>query len=197
MLPYRECRTHALHQSGPSGLFGNYPETGGPTGLPPCPQPGNRSAMSHEKRLKELGIVLPEVPQPMANYVPGVIHNNTLYLSGQGPLVAPGEYATGIVGKDVTADEGYRHARLTGLALLSMARSVLGSLDRVERVVNVLGMVNAAPGFMEHPRVMNGFSDLMVEVFGDAGRHARAAVGMGTLPMNISIEITVIFAVRS
>ncbi|MBI2720431.1 MAG: RidA family protein [Rhizobiales bacterium] len=153
--------------------------------------------MSAEQRLRERGIILPTAPTPKGNYVPGVIHNGLLYLSGQGPVLPEGGYATGIVGRDVSLDQAYSHARLTGLALLATARDMLGSLDRIERVLNVFGMVNAAPDFIDQPKVINGFSDLMVEVFGEAGRHARAAVGMGSLPMRISVEITVIMAVRA
>jgi enamine deaminase RidA (YjgF/YER057c/UK114 family) len=149
-----------------------------------------------ETRMKELGIVLPPLPAPGGTYQPGVLHNGLLYLSGQGPLMEDGSMATGLVGGDVSIMQANLHARRTGMVLLSAARQVLGSLDRVDRVVNVLGMVNAVPGFADHPRVINGCSDLLVEVFGDAGRHARAAVGMGTLPNNITVEITAIFAVR-
>lgn len=152
--------------------------------------------MSTEARLQALGITLPPPPKPGGNYVPGVVHNGLLYLAGQGPMQGDGNYATGIVGQDVTIAEANHHARLTGLALLSVARATLGSLDRVERLLSVFGMVNAAPGFGQHPQVINGCSDLFVEVFGDAGRHARAAVGMGSLPGNISVEITAIMAVK-
>lgn len=152
--------------------------------------------MSAEQRLKERGIVLPDLPSPAGTYVPANLHNGVLYLSGQGPLLEDGSFACGVVGKDFTIDQAYIHARRTGLVLLAAARKALGSLDRVEKVLNVFGMVNAVPGFGDHPKVINGCSDLLVEVFGDAGRHARAAVGMGTLPMNISVEITAIMAVR-
>lgn len=152
--------------------------------------------MSAEQMLKARGIVLPDLPSPKGTYVPANLHNGVLYLSGQGPLMENGDFACGIVGKDFTIDQAYHHARRTGLVLLAAARRALGSLDRVEKVLNVLGMVNAAPGFGDHPKVINGCSDLFVEVFGEAGRHARAAVGMGTLPMNISVEITAVMAVR-
>jgi enamine deaminase RidA (YjgF/YER057c/UK114 family) len=151
--------------------------------------------MTAEARLQELGLVLPPPPGPKGTYVPGVIHRGILYLSGQGPLIGNDRFAQGVVGRDVSAEEAYGHARLTGLVLLSIARSQLGSLDRVERVLTVFGMVNAAPGFVDHPKVINGCSDLMVEVFGDRGRHARAAVGMASLPMGISVEITATMAV--
>ena len=153
--------------------------------------------MSIEQRLKDLGITLPELPSPKGTYVPGTLHQGVLYLSGQGPILADGTLAQGLVGRDFTLEEGYQHARRTGLVLLSAARGILGSLDRVERVLNVLGMVNAAPDFTQHPKVINGCSDLFVEVFGEAGRHARAAVGMGTLPERISVEITAVMAVRA
>jgi enamine deaminase RidA (YjgF/YER057c/UK114 family) len=153
--------------------------------------------MSAEQNLKERGIVLPECPSPKGNYVPGLVHNGILYLSGQGPLMENGEFAHGLVGGALTVEQGYAHARLTGLVLLSAARHVLGSLDKVERVLSVFGMVNAVPGFREQPSVINGCSDLFVEVFGDAGRHTRAAVGMGTLPMEISVEIVATMAVRA
>jgi enamine deaminase RidA (YjgF/YER057c/UK114 family) len=153
--------------------------------------------MSAEQCLKKKGIILPEMPSPKGNYVPGLVHNGILYLSGQGPLLENGEFACGLVGSDFTLEEGYEHARRTGLVLLSVARGVLGSLDHVERVLSVIGMVNAAPEFTDHPKIINGCSDLFVEVFGDAGRHTRAAVGMGTLPMKISVEITATMAVRT
>jgi len=152
--------------------------------------------MSIEARLKELSIVLPAPPEPKGTYVPGVIHNGVLYLSGQGPLRDDGSFACGIVGRDLSVEEAHGHARLTGLVLLSATRHLLGSLERVERVLSVFGMVNAAPGFGDHPKVINGCSDLFVEVFGEAGRHSRAAVGMGSLPMGISVEITAVMAVK-
>jgi enamine deaminase RidA (YjgF/YER057c/UK114 family) len=153
--------------------------------------------MSAERTLKERGIVLPECPHPKGNYVPGLVHNGILYLSGQGPLLENGAFAHGQIGGELTVEQGYAHARLTGLVLLAAAREVLGSLDKVERVLSVFGMVNAVPGFGEHPSVINGCSDLFLEVFGEAGRHTRAAVGMGSLPLGISVEITATMAVRS
>jgi enamine deaminase RidA (YjgF/YER057c/UK114 family) len=152
--------------------------------------------MSIEARLKSLGIELPPLPKPAGNYVPGVVHNGILYLSGQGPLLENGGIAKGVVGRDVTVEDANFHARRTGMVLLSAAWHLLGSLDRIERVLNVYGMVNAAPGFTQHPKVINGCSDLFVDVFGEAGRHARAAVGLATLPENISVEITAMMAVR-
>lgn len=153
--------------------------------------------MSAEARLKQVGIILPDLPTPKGTYLPGTIHNGVMYLSGQDPILENGELACGIVGRDFNLEQANGHARRTGLVLLSAARSLLGSLDRVERVLNVYGMVNAAADFTEHPKVINGCSDLMVEVFGEAGRHARAVVGLGTLPGRISVEITAILAVKS
>lgn len=152
--------------------------------------------MSAEARLKEMDIALPEVPGPIGNFVPGVLHNGLLYMSGEGPLIDLQTSATGVVGKDVSVEEAYQHARLTGLAMLSSVRLILGSLDRVDRILSVHGMINAVPDFKQHPKVMNGFSDLMVQLFGENGRHARAAVGMGSLPDGITLEVTAIFAVK-
>ena len=153
--------------------------------------------MSAEARLTQLGIVLPEVPSPVANYVSFRLAGNLLFLSGQGPRDENGGMLTGKVGADVTVEEAYRRARLIGLQLLSATRKAIGSLDRVQAVVKVLGMVNAVPEFKDHPKVINGCSDLFVEVLGDAGRHARSAVGMGSLPNQISVEIEAFIAVKA
>ena len=147
--------------------------------------------MSAEKKLKELGITLGAVTPPVANYVNAVRTGNLLYLAGKGPA---GSIA-GIVGKDITVEEAYGHARTTGLNLIAVMRDELGSLDRVKRIVKVLGMVNAVPGFGQQPKVINGCSDLFVEVFGERGKHARSAVGMGSLPNNIPVEIECIVEV--
>ena len=149
-----------------------------------------------EQRLVDLGIDLPELPAPVGNFVPAVIRDGLAFFSGQGPLMADGRLAKGKVGAEVTAEEAYAHARRTGIVLLAAMKKALGSLDRVERVVKVFGMVNAAPDFEQHPKVINGCSDLMVEVFGEAGRHARSAVGMGSLPGGITVEIEAIVAVK-
>lgn len=152
--------------------------------------------MSAEKRLKELGIELGPVSSPVANYVNAVRTGNLLFLAGKGPRAgADGKRPVGKVGREFTADEAYKHARSVGLDLLAVMRTELGSLDKVKRVVKVLGMVNAVPEFTEHPKVINGCSDLLVEVLGDAGRHARSAVGMGSLPMGIPVEIECIVEV--
>ena len=147
--------------------------------------------MSAEKRLKELGIQLGPVTPPVANYVNAVRSGNLLFLAGKGPAGG----VSGVVGKDISVEEAYQHARTTGLNLLAVMRAELGSLDRVKRVVKVLGMVNAVPGFGEQPKVINGCSDLFVEVFAERGRHARSAVDMGSLPNNIPVEIECIVEV--
>jgi len=154
--------------------------------------------MSAEARLKELGLVLPAVPTPGGNYVPYRVTGHLLYLAGQGPRDDNGAVLAGKVGADVTVEEGYKRARLTGLGMLATIRQALGSLDRVEAVVKLLGMVNAVPDFKEQPKVINGCSDLFVEVFGpEIGPHARSAVGMGSLPNQMSVEIEGIFAIKS
>lgn len=151
--------------------------------------------MKVEQRLAELGITLPQAQSPVANYVGSVQTGNLLFLSGRGPVLPGGAMATGTVGADVTVEEAYGHARLVGLQLIATMQGALGDLDRVARIVKVLGMVNGAPGFGQQPAVINGCSDLLVEVFGDKGRHARSAVGMGSLPGNITVEIEAVVEV--
>ena len=153
--------------------------------------------MTAEARIKELGLSLPEPPKPGGNYIPGVRVGNLLYLSGHGPSRVDGAPAArGKVGRDLSVEEAYKVARDVGINLLGTARSLLGSLDKVKRVVKVLGMVNSADGFGDQPKVINGFSDLMVEVFGESGRHARSAVGMAELPSSIPVEIEMILEVE-
>ena len=152
--------------------------------------------MSAEARLKQLGLVLPAVPSPVANYLPYRIAGNLLFLAGQGPRDDKGNTLSGKVGVDITVDEGYKRARQIGLQLLSTMRTALGSLDRVDTVLKMLVMVNAPPDFKDQPKVANGMSDLFVEVFGENGKHARSAVGMGSLPMQISVEIEGIVSIR-
>jgi enamine deaminase RidA (YjgF/YER057c/UK114 family) len=147
-----------------------------------------------EERLAALGLTLPVAPTPMGNYVPYRLTGNLLYLSGQGPRLADGGFMVGRLGKDASIEQGYEAARLTGL--LAIAKAALGDLSRVEAVVKLLGMVNAEPDFGDHPKVINGCSDLLVEVFGDAGRHARSAVGMGSLPNGIMVEIEAILLIK-
>ena len=150
-----------------------------------------------EQRLTALGLTLPTAPIPMANYVPYRSAGNLLFLSGQGPRRPDGTFEVGRLGKDATVDAGYRAARLTGLQLLAVAKAAIGELARIEAVVKLLGMVNAEPDFAEHPQVINGCSDLLVEVLGEAGRHARSAVGMGSLPNRIMVEIEAILLIRA
>jgi enamine deaminase RidA (YjgF/YER057c/UK114 family) len=153
-----------------------------------------QSPPSAETRLKELSITLPPVPPPVANYVDAVRVGNLLFLAGNTPAV-DWKYK-GKVGKDLTVQEGYDTARQVGLIMLAKVRAALGSLDRVKRVVKVLGMVNSAEGFGDQPKVINGFSDLMVEVFGEGiGKHARSAVGMAGLPFNNAVEVEMIVEV--
>jgi len=153
--------------------------------------------MGAEATLKAKNITLPTQSTPMANYVSAVRTGNLLFLSGHGPLRTEGKpSARGKLGKDLSTEQGYKVAREVGLSLLASARTSLGSLDKVKRVVKVLGMVNSAEGFQEQPKVINGFSDLMVEVFGETiGKHARSAVGMAELPMGIPVEIEMILEV--
>ena len=152
--------------------------------------------MSAEKRLKELGLQLPAVTPPVANYVNAVRAGNLLFLAGKGPG-KPGEpLPSGKVGRDFTVEQGYGYARETGLNLIAAMKAELGDLDRVKRIVRVLGMVNAIPEFGHQPEVINGCSDLFVEVFGDRGRHARAAVGMGSLPRGVAVEVDAIFEIK-
>ena len=148
--------------------------------------------MRIEKRLEELKLTLPAIGAPVGNYVPAKRAGNLLYLSGRGPT----GNAAGKVGKDLSLEEAYQLARNIGLQHIAVMKQELGDLDRVKGIVKVLGMVNAVPEFREQPKVINGYSDLMVEVFGEAGRHARSAVGMGSLPSQIPVEVEMIALVE-
>ena len=152
--------------------------------------------MKTEQRLKELGIELVKATGPMANYVNAVRAGNLLFLAGKGPGLPGQPLPSGKVGRDFTIEQGYEYARETGLNLIAVMKAELGDLDKVKRIVKVLGMVNATPEFGHQPEVINGCSDLMVEVFGERGRHARSAVGMGSLPRGIPVEIEVIVEVE-
>jgi len=152
--------------------------------------------MGAEARVAELKLELPPAPKPVATYVTAVRHGDLLYVSGHGPLKPDGTLYVGKVGAGIDIAGGQLAARQTGLAILATVRSHLGSLDNVVKLVKVLGMVNSTPEFVDHPKVINGFSDLMVEVFGDSGKGARSAVGMGSLPGNITVEIEAIFQVK-
>jgi enamine deaminase RidA (YjgF/YER057c/UK114 family) len=152
--------------------------------------------MGAEQRLKDLGIELPPAPRPVGNYVGGVRVGDLLFMSGLGPRRGDGSSITGKLGAGLTVEQGYDAARVVGLNMLANVRAVLGSLDRVQRVVKVLGMVNCTPEFAEMPKVINGFSDLFVEVFGEErGRGARSAVGMAALPGQIAVEVEMVLEV--
>ena len=144
--------------------------------------------MSAEEKLAAMGLKLPTVPTPVANYVPFRLDGKTIYLSGQGPRKPDGSLHVGKVGRDVSVEEAYEHAKLVGLGLLAAAKLAAGSLDKVE-VLKLLGMVNGVPEFADQPKVINGCSDLLVAVLGERGRHARSAVGMGSLPNGMTVEI--------
>lgn len=152
--------------------------------------------MDIDTRLKELGIELPAPFTPMANYLPAVRTGNLVFISGHGPNRADGTFITGKLGRDLTIEQGYEAARLTMLNCLSSLRAELGSLNGVRRFVKVLGMVNCTEDFGDPPAVINGGSDLLVEIFGDVGRHARSAVGMQSLPRGIAVEIEMVVEVE-
>ena len=152
--------------------------------------------MTPEDKLKSLGLELPKVPTPMGNYVPYKVDGKTIYLAGQGPRRPDGSSISGRVGEDVTIEQAYELARGVGLSLLAVAKVAAGDLGKVE-VLKVLGMVNAVPGFGDQPKVINGCSDLFVAVLGERGRHARSAVGMGSLPNNISVEVEAVLRIHA
>lgn len=152
--------------------------------------------VDYDKKLQELGITLMAPSKPVANYVKAVRTGNLLYLAGHGPTKTDGTYVTGKVGRELTIEQGYDAAKLTAIGLLSTLKAELGDLNRVKRIVKVLGMVNCPDNFTDHPKVINGCSDLLVAVFGDKGKHARSAVGMNSLPMNTSVEIEIIVEIE-
>ena len=151
--------------------------------------------MSAEQKLAELGLTLPPLPKPVGNYVPFKRAGDLIFLSGQGPRRPDGSTITGKVGRDVTIEEAYEHAKLIGLGLLAAAKLAAGDLDKIE-VLKVLGMVNAIPEFKDQPKVINGCSDLFVAVLGERGKHARSAVGMGSLPLQMTVEIEAIMRIH-
>ena len=153
-------------------------------------------AQDAESRLKEKGIVLNAPGKPVANYVNAVRVGNLLYLAGKGPTKPDGSNITGKVGRDLTIEQGYEAARLTAINHLAVLKAELGSLNKVKRIVKVLGMVNCTEDFKDQPKVVNGYSDLMVEIFGEKGKHARSAVGMYALPFNIAVEVEVIVEIE-
>lgn len=142
-----------------------------------------------DKKLDSLGVILPKVSPPVANYVNVTQTGKTLYLAGKGPQKLDGTYIKGVVGEDLTQEQGYEAARLVGINQLAVLKNHLGDLNKVKRILKVSGMVRATSDFGNQPEVINGFSDLMVEVFGEKGKHARAAVGMGSLPRGIAVEV--------
>jgi enamine deaminase RidA (YjgF/YER057c/UK114 family) len=156
------------------------------------PAAAQGAAMDPEARLKELGITLPTPGAPIANYVNAVQTGNLLFLAGKGPLQVDGKDVVGRLGKDMTIEQGYQAARSTAIAHLAVLKKELGDLKRVVRIVKVLGMVNSDPAFTQQPAVVNGYSDLMVAVCGEKGKHARSAVGMATLPGGIPVEVEVV-----
>jgi len=153
-------------------------------------------AQTPEENLKAKGIELPVLPHPTANYVNAVRTGNLIYLSGKGPLRKDGSYITGKLGKEVSIDQGYEAARLTALIQIAVLKDVLGDLNKVKRIVKVLGLVNSSPDFYDQPKVINGYSDLIVEIFGEKGKHARSAIGVASLPMNIAVEVEMIVEVE-
>lgn len=150
-----------------------------------------------EARLQSLGIVLPAAPNPVANYVPCCLAGNLLFISGQISRAADGTVTKGRLGADLTVDQGRAAARLSALNVLAQAKAAVGALDRIAQVVRLTGFVNAAPDFADHPQVVNGASDLMVEVLGDKGRHTRAAVGVSSLPMGCAVEVDAILLIET
>src|SRR5262245_29225904 len=155
-------------------------------------QATNQESRSPEARLKALGIELPPAPKPLASYVPAVRSGNLVFLAGQGPTAGGKPVVTGKVGAELTEEQAYQAARTTILNSLAVLRAEIGTLDRVQRIVKLVGWVNSAPGFKRQPWVINGASDLLVEIFGDAGRHARSAVGANELPLDIPVEIELV-----
>jgi enamine deaminase RidA (YjgF/YER057c/UK114 family) len=154
------------------------------------------SENSAERRLTELGIELPPTGKARGLYTPGIFDGNLFYLSGKGPRLPDGSIRTGKVGADISIEEAKEDAYVTGINLLSVLREELGSLDRVQQLIKVFAMVNAVPEFSQHPQVIDSFSQLMFDVFNEAGRHARSAIGVGSLPNNMSVEIEMIVRVK-
>ncbi len=153
-------------------------------------------AQDAETKLKAMNIELPTIGKPLANYVHVVRSGNLLFLAGKGPSKPDGTFITGKVGKDLTIEQASQAARLTAINQLAVLQAELGNLNKVKRIIKVLGMVNCEADFKDHPKVINGFSDLLVEVFGEKGRHARSAVGMCSLPNNMAVEIELIVEIR-
>ncbi len=149
-----------------------------------------------ETKCKELNLEFPKLTSPVANYVHVVRSGNLLFLAGKGPTLPDGTFITGTVGEDLTVEQGYEAARRTAIMQIAVLKNELGDLNKVKRIVKVLGMVNASTDFTDHPKVMNGYSDLMVDVFGEKGKHARSAVGMCSLPFNIAVVVEMVVEVE-
>ncbi|SNS91038.1 Enamine deaminase RidA, house cleaning of reactive enamine intermediates, YjgF/YER057c/UK114 family [Anaerovirgula multivorans] len=149
-----------------------------------------------EEKLKQLGITLPEAPQPIASYVPAKVIGNMVYISGQGPIINGIQMYTGKVGKECTKEEGYQAARLCGLNLIAQLKKVIGDLDRVKEIVHLKGFIASTTDFFEQPTVINGASDLMIEIFGEAGKHTRCALGTNVLPTDIPVEIELVVEIK-
>ena len=154
------------------------------------------NAQDAESNCKLLNLQFPALTGPVANYVHAVRTGNLLFLAGKGPTLMDGTYVTGKVGEVLTIEEGYEAARKAGIMQIAVLKKELGDLNKVKRIVKVLGMVNAPEGFTDHSKVMNGFSDLMVEVFGEKGKHARSSVGMCSLPFNIAVEVEMVVEIE-
>ncbi|QSB29225.1 RidA family protein [Flavobacterium sp. CLA17] len=154
------------------------------------------AAQTADQKINQLGIQLPEISNSLGSYVDVVQVGNILYLSGKGPLRADGTYITGKAGQDLTTEQAYQASRLTAINQLAVLKKYLGSLDKIKRIVKVNGYVNTAGSFSEQSRVINGFSDLLVEVFGDSGKHARTSIGVASLPMQMAVEVELIVELK-
>jgi enamine deaminase RidA (YjgF/YER057c/UK114 family) len=153
--------------------------------------------LSFEERIKDLGLHLPRIPEPVASYVPAVLAGDIIYVSGQLPLIEGKIRLQGKLGDEITVEEGREAAKICTLNCLASAKSVIGSLDNIERVVKVTGFIACAPGFSQQPQVLNGASNILIEIFGDVGRHSRSAVGVSSLPLNAPVEVEMILKIRS
>ena len=153
-------------------------------------------AQTPEDRLAELGITLPDIPPPVATYVNAVRAGNLLFLAGKGPSTPDGKYITGKLGEDLTVEQGYDAARSVALTHIAVLKQELGDLNKLRRIIKVLGMVNATPEFVDHPKVMNGYSYTLVQIFGEKGKHARSSVGMCSLPFNIAVEVEMVVEIE-
>ena len=156
----------------------------------------NLHAQTPDQKLNQLGIQLPQISEALGSYVDMVQVENLVFLSGRGPLKADGKYITGKVGQDLSTEGGYQAARLSAINQLAILEQAFGSLDKIKRIVKVNGYVNTADSFTEQSKVINGFSDLLLEVFGEQGRHARTSVGVFTLPQNMAVEVEMIVEMK-